>query len=37
MGIDLLNEPHGAARWASNNVANDWALAAAQIGNRIII
>eukprot|EP01113_Clastostelium_recurvatum_P044824 TRINITY_DN7609_c1_g1_i3.p1 TRINITY_DN7609_c1_g1~~TRINITY_DN7609_c1_g1_i3.p1 ORF type:complete len:283 (+),score=61.42 TRINITY_DN7609_c1_g1_i3:135-983(+) len=36
LGVDLMNEPHGAASWGTGNLGNDWRLAAQRIGNDII-
>lgn len=35
-GVDLANEPHGAATWGTGVTSTDWALASAEIGNYII-
>ena len=34
--IDIKNEPHGIATWATGNPATDWDLAATRIGNAIL-
>jgi len=36
IGIDLHNEPHGAATWGSGAQANDWRLAAERGGNAVL-
>ena len=36
LGVDLKNEPHGAAEWGTNNLEYDWRLAAEELGNHII-
>ena len=36
IGVDLKNEPHGAATWGTNNIVTDWRLAAERIGNTIL-
>ncbi len=33
IGVDLHNEPHGAATWGDGNMATDWRLAAERAGN----
>ncbi|MBG6216624.1 aryl-phospho-beta-D-glucosidase BglC (GH1 family) [Arthrobacter sp. CAN_A6] len=35
IGMDLHNEPHGAARWGGTNPATDWHAAATRAGNAI--
>jgi endoglucanase len=35
IGVDLHNEPHGAARWGGTNPATDWHAAATRAGNAI--
>lgn len=35
IGMDLKNEPHGAARWGNGDTATDWRLAAERAGNAI--
>lgn len=36
VGIDLKNEPHGAATWGTGNTATDWDLAAARASSAIL-
>ncbi len=36
IGVDLHNEPHGAATWGSGDPATDWRLAAERAGNAIL-
>lgn len=36
LGIDLKNEPHGAATWGSGNTSTDWNLAAERAGNSVL-
>ena len=36
IGVDLHNEPHGAATWGDGNMATDWRLAAERIGNAVL-
>lgn len=36
IGVDLHNEPHGAANWGSGDPATDWRLAAERAGNAIL-
>jgi endoglucanase len=36
VGIDIKNEPHGAARWGSGDPANDWKLAAEKAAAAIL-
>jgi endoglucanase len=36
MGVDLKNEPHGAATWGSGDVNTDWAIAAEKAGSEIL-
>jgi endoglucanase len=36
IGVDLHNEPHGAATWGSEDPATDWRLAAERAGNAIL-
>ncbi len=36
IGIDLKNEPHGAATWGSGNTATDWDQAAARAGQVVL-
>jgi len=36
LGIDLKNEPHGAATWGSGNAATDWNGAAERAGNAVL-
>jgi endoglucanase len=35
LGIDLMNEPHGAATWGKNEIKTDWCLAAGRIAKEI--
>ncbi|MBI4493833.1 MAG: cellulase family glycosylhydrolase [Chloroflexi bacterium] len=36
IGVDLHNEPRGAATWGSGDLATDWRLAAERAGNAIL-
>ncbi len=36
IGIDLMNEPHGAATWGSGDTSTDWRLAAERAGNAVL-
>lgn len=36
VGVDLHNEPRGAATWGDGNMATDWRLAAERAGNAIL-
>ena len=36
IGVDLHNEPHGAATWGDGNLATDWRLAAERAGNAVL-
>ncbi|GAB3255774.1 cellulase family glycosylhydrolase [Kineosporia babensis] len=36
IGIDLMNEPHGAATWGSGDTTTDWRLAAERAGNAVL-
>ena len=36
IGMDLHNEPHGAATWGTGDVTTDWRLAAERAGNAIL-
>ncbi len=36
IGVDLHNEPHGAATWGDGNAATDWRLAAERAGNAVL-
>jgi endoglucanase len=36
IGVDLHNEPHGAATWGDGNMATDWRLAAERAGNAVL-
>ncbi|USX17815.1 cellulase family glycosylhydrolase [Oxalobacteraceae bacterium OTU3REALA1] len=36
VGLDLKNEPHGAATWGTGNVSTDWNLAAERAAQRIL-
>lgn len=36
LGIDLKNEPHGAATWGTGNMATDWNLAAERASNVVL-
>ncbi len=36
MGIDLKNEPHGAATWGTGNAATDWNTAAEKAGRAVL-
>ncbi len=36
IGVDLHNEPHGAATWGDGNEATDWRLAAERAGNAVL-
>ncbi len=36
IGIDLKNEPHGAATWGSGNLATDWNLAAERAAQSVL-
>lgn len=36
IGIDIKNEPHGAASWGTGNTATDWNLAAERAAARIL-
>jgi endoglucanase len=36
IGMDLHNEPHGAATWGSGDAKTDWRLAAERAGNAIL-
>ena len=36
VGIDLKNEPHGAATWGTGNVQTDWNTAAEKAGNAVL-
>ncbi|MDD3661825.1 MAG: glycoside hydrolase family 5 protein [Candidatus Dojkabacteria bacterium] len=36
IGIDLKNEPHGAATWGTGNTATDWNLAAERAGKQVL-
>ncbi len=36
LGIDLKNEPHGAATWGTGNTATDWNLAAERASNVVL-
>jgi endoglucanase len=36
IGVDLHNEPHGAATWGSGDPATDWRLAAQKAGNAVL-
>ena len=36
IGIDIKNEPHGAATWGTGNVATDWNLAAERAAARVL-
>lgn len=36
VGIDLKNEPHGAATWGTGNAATDWNLAAERAGRAVL-
>jgi len=35
IGVDLHNEPHGAAQWGSGVTSNDWQAAATRAGNAV--
>jgi endoglucanase len=36
VGIDLKNEPHGAATWGTGNLGTDWNLAAERAAKRVL-
>jgi len=36
MGIDLKNEPHGAATWGMNSPSTDWNSAAERAGAAVL-
>lgn len=36
LGIDLKNEPHGAATWGSGNSSTDWNIAAERAGRAVL-
>ncbi len=36
VGLDLKNEPHGAATWGTGNVLTDWNLAAERAGKAVL-
>ncbi len=36
IGLDLKNEPHGAATWGTGNLATDWNLAAERAGKAVL-
>jgi endoglucanase len=36
IGVDLFNEPHGAARWGNGDPATDWRMAAERLGNAVL-
>lgn len=36
LGLDLKNEPHGAATWGTGNAATDWNLAAERAGREVL-
>ncbi len=36
LGLDLKNEPHGAATWGTGNISTDWNLAAERAGSTVL-